>query len=117
MATRKTQKRATAKAAMKKTAAKRTAGRKVVKLAAGGKAKRAAVRRDDLPKPSTKPWGKAGNALDGVRILDFTPVQSGPTCTPLLAYMGADGLKIQRPRGGAIPRGQLRYATSAANLH
>jgi len=45
MATRKTQKRATAKAAMKKTAAKRTAGRKVVKLAAGGKAKRCAPRR------------------------------------------------------------------------
>src|SRR5260221_6832884 len=96
MATRKTQKRATAKAAMKKTAAKRTAGRKVVKLAAGGKAKRAAVRRDHLPKPSTQPWGEAGNALDRVRILDFTHVQSRPNCTQLLAYIGADLIQIQR---------------------
>src|SRR3954463_6049041 len=31
------------------------------------------------PKPSSKPFGEAGKALDGVRILDFTHVQSGPT--------------------------------------
>src|SRR5581483_6452473 len=30
-----------------------------------------------------------GKALDGVRILDFTHVQSGPTCTQLLAWFGA----------------------------
>ncbi len=46
--------------------------------------------------------------LAGIKIIDFTQVQAGPACTQLLAWFGADVLKVERVDGGDITRKQLR---------
>jgi formyl-CoA transferase len=56
-------------------------------------------------------------ALDGVRVLDFTHVQSGPTCTQLLAWFGAEVLKVERPGEGDPTRGQLRDIPGVDSLY
>ena len=48
-----------------------------------------------------------GKALEGIRILDMTHVQSGPTCTQILAWFGADVIKVELPGRG--DRGSHRW--------
>jgi formyl-CoA transferase len=107
----------TTKKAKKSTvkAKSKAAAKKVAKL----RSKKPAAKKvsNGLPRPSTKPYGQAGKALDGLKILDFTHVQSGPTCTQLLGYMGADVIKVERPGVGDITRGQLRDVKGADSLY
>jgi formyl-CoA transferase len=60
---------------------------------------------------------RMGKALDGVRIVDLSHVQAGPTCTQLLAWFGADVIKVEKPGSGDVTRGQLCDVAGADSLY
>jgi len=55
--------------------------------------------------------------LKGIKVIDYTGVQSGPACSQLMAWLGADVLKVERMKTGDNTRIQLRDIPNADALY
>ncbi len=55
-------------------------------------------------------------ALSGIRVLDMTHVQAGPSCSQLMGFLGADVIKLEPPTGD-VTRSQLRDIPNVDSLY
>src|SRR5260370_35734297 len=82
------------------------------------------VRSSQPPEPITrprnvplKPENRDSLPLAGIKVIDFTGVQAGPACCQMLAWFGADVLKVERTGVGDVTRHQLRDIANGDALY
>ncbi len=55
-------------------------------------------------------------ALSGIRIIDMTHNQAGPACAQILAFLGAEVIKLEEPKGGDVARRNMRDRADSDSL-
>jgi formyl-CoA transferase len=55
-------------------------------------------------------------ALRGIRVVDLTNNQAGPSCGQMLAWLGADVIKVEEPAQGDVARQVLKDRPDADSL-
>ena len=66
-----------------------------------------------MTNPQTEPGGgQLPLPLEGLRVLDATHIVAGPFCSLILADMGAEVIKVERPGSGDLARGRGPYITA-----
>src|SRR4030081_3721701 len=55
-------------------------------------------------------------ALSNIRVIDMTHNQAGPACAQILAFLGADVIKLEEPKGGDVARRNMRDLPDSDSL-
>ncbi len=60
---------------------------------------------------------KSTAPLAGIKVIDWTQVQSGPSCTQILAWLGAEVIKLEKVHGGDPTRNEMNDVDGSYSLY